>query len=646
MLAAVIGLSEASSTDQTIYDPTCGSGSLLLKAHELAYSETGLDLAVYGQENDNATAGLAKMNMILHGVLTAEIAQGNTLSAPQFKGPDDKLQTFDFVVANPPFSTKSWMKGVDVGSGRYKRFEYGTPPPKNGDFAFLLHMLTSLKTTGKAGVVLPHGVLFRGNAEGDIRQELISRGFIKTVIGLPPNLFYGTGIPAAIVVLDKEGADTRTDVFLVDASGGFVKDGPKNRLRERDIHRIIDTVAKRVDVPGFARLVPIAEIADARNDFNLNIPRYVASDGDVDVQDLGGHLHGGIPQRDVDALDSYWSVAPGLRAELFTPASLPGYFELCIPVSDVPGVILNHSQMQAWRADVGQVFDTWEQTHRPALAGIDSDTKPKDLVHGLGESLLKDLATVPLVDSYTVYQSLMEYWASTMRDDVDLVVSQGWAEAAKPGKVTGAEDRGPVDFGVGKERFRSGILPADVLIAAFLSELQEAVDLAAGSLAAASASLEELVDEHGSEGGLLADGLSDSGKVTKKSVADRLKALSGESDVEDELEVLKLAAAALADVESAKKAHKAATDALNAAVKNQYEELDADTVRDLVVDSKWLGRIRGVVAAELARVERGLSERVGVFGERYTAPLPALEAAAETYATVVREHLAGMGVKW
>ena len=232
VMAQVIGLGSASNTDQTIYDPTCGSGSLLLKAHDEAKSQTGLDLALYGQEMDNATSALARMNMVLHDCPTAEIWQDNTLSRPHFKDEKDasRLKLFDFAVANPPFSFKAWSSGLDPANDLFGRFEYGIPPTKNGDYAFLLHILKSLKPTGKGAVILPHGVLFRGNAEADIRKNLVLRGYLKAIIGLPANLFFGTGIPACIVVLDKEGASARRGIFMMDASKGFIKDGPKNRL--------------------------------------------------------------------------------------------------------------------------------------------------------------------------------------------------------------------------------------------------------------------------------------------------------------------------------------------------------------------------------------------------------------------------------
>jgi type I restriction enzyme M protein len=274
IMAKVIGVGSAKSASQTIHDLACGSGSLLLKAHDEAKSTAGLDLTLYGQEMDNATAALARMNMILHDCPTAEIWKDNVLSSPHFKERDGRLKTFDFMVANPPFSFKAWSTGFNPANDEYHRFEFGIPPAKNGDYAFLLHILTSLKSTGKAAVNLPHGVLFRGGAEADIRKNIVRRGYIKGIIGLPANLFYGTGIPACVIVLDKETAAARKGIFMIDASKGFIKDGNKNRLRAQDIHTIVDAFTRQLEIPRFSRTVPLAEISDPKNDYNLNLPRY------------------------------------------------------------------------------------------------------------------------------------------------------------------------------------------------------------------------------------------------------------------------------------------------------------------------------------------------------------------------------------
>jgi type I restriction enzyme M protein len=289
IIAQLLGIREAkTSAATTVYDPTCGSGSLLLKVADEAHTP----VTINGQEKDATTAGLARMNMILHNNPTAMIVQGNTLTDPKFKDADT-LKTFDYVVANPPFSDKRWSTGLDPLNDPYQRFQpFGIPPKKQGDYAYLLHIVRSLKSAGKGACIMPHGVLFRGGAEADIRRNLVRKGYVKGIIGLPANLFYGTGIPACIVVLDKEGAHARKGIFMINASQGFMKDGPKNRLRAQDIHKIVDVFIRRLDLPRYARMVSVEEIE--KNEFNLNLPRYIDSQTPEDVQDIEGHLKGGI----------------------------------------------------------------------------------------------------------------------------------------------------------------------------------------------------------------------------------------------------------------------------------------------------------------------------------------------------------------
>jgi type I restriction enzyme M protein len=405
-MALVIELGNASSAGQSIYDPTCGSGSLLLKAHDEAKHRTGLDLALYGQEMDNATSALARMNMVLHDCPTAEIWQANTLSSPHFKNADGGLKTFDFIVANPPFSTKAWTNGLDPTNDLYGRFEYGTPPEKNGDYAFLLHMLKSLKSTGKAAVILPHGVLFRGGAEGGIRTRILKQGYIKGIIGLPANLFYGTGIPACIIVLDKEGAAGRKGIFMVDASKGFIKDGNKNRLRAQDIHKIVDTFTRQMETSRYARMVPLAEVEG--NDFNLNLPRYIDSTEPEDLQDIAAHLMGGIPNADIDGLAAYWQVFPNVRKDLFQDAERAGYCHPKVAAAQVKAAIFAHPEFTAFNTQVTALFGAWTAANTPLLTGIAQGQRPKALIETLSESLLDTFrahaAIATLIDPYGVYQ--------------------------------------------------------------------------------------------------------------------------------------------------------------------------------------------------------------------------------------------------
>jgi type I restriction enzyme M protein len=643
IMAAVIGIDKAKSQKETIYDPTCGSGSLLLKAHDLAKAVTGHDLAIYGQEMDNATAALSRMNMWLHNAGTAEIANNNTLSAPQFT--DEKtgaLRTFDYVVANPPFSVKSWTTGVNVGADPYKRFVYGTPPEKNGDYAFLLHILTSLKATGKGAVILPHGVLFRGNAEAVIRQNLVKQGFIKAIIGLPANLFYGTGIPACIIVLDKEGAAARDHVFMIDASKGFVKDGPKNRLRERDIHRIVSTFLTHTELDKYSRKVPVSEIADPKNDYNLNLPRYIDTSEPEDLQDLDAHLNGGIPDRDIDALDAYWKVFPSLRKELFEPAGRPGYGNLTLPAAELSAHFTRSDEYAALKAQAVQELQKWIGSVKPKLLAINDKSRPKELVNQISEALMATFKASVLLDEYAIYQGLMELSAETLLDDAYLIADNGWKDAAQLKALPVETDEkgkkkkrtGRVDFTINKIEHRSELLPPELLINRFFEkEARECAD----ALSAAEEKLEELASTYGGEDMLLSDVSNDKGEFTKKAVADALKETT---KTDEEFEPLKEVLDAI-DAEAAAK--KLAKD-LDAKVIAKYGKLTEDEIKQMVVDDKWLGAVEVVVEAELSRVAGSLVSRLQQLHRRYGTTAPALEASVSELLTRVQNHLKSMGL--
>ncbi|HPY31130.1 MAG TPA: type I restriction-modification system subunit M [Verrucomicrobiota bacterium] len=654
IMAKVIGIGSATSASQTIYDPTCGSGSLLLKAHDEAKGATGHDLALYGQEMDNATTALARMNMILHDCPTAEIWQDNTLSTPHFKDArTGQLKTFDFAVANPPFSTKAWSNGFDPANDLFHRFKFGDqvliPPQKNGDYAFLLHILASLKSTGKGAVILPHGVLFRGGAEAAIRKEIIRRGYIKGIIGLPANLFYGTGIPACIIVLDKANANARKGIFMIDASKGFIKDGNKNRLRARDIHKIVDAFTRLAELPRYSRMVSVAEISDAKNDFNLNLPRYIDSTEPEDLQDIDAHLRGGIPNRDIDALDRYWQVIPGVRHALFKKADRANYSALRIPPAEIKATIFNHPEFTAYNGSVTKLFAKWKAANAPRLKGIAKGGKPKALIETLSEDLLDTFEKARLLDPYDVYQHLMDYWAETMQDDVYLIAGDGWREAAKPRLIVEDKEKKTKekpDFTIGKLKYKAELIPPGLIIGRYFAAEQAAIEKLEAEVATLEQALEEMTEEHGGEDGLLADAKNAKDKITKASVAARWKEIKGDAEAADERKVLteylglaEKAAATRGKVNDAQ-------DALTAKVAAQYGQLTEDEIKKLVVDDKWLTTLAATVQGELDRVSQTLTGRIRQLAERYATPLPQITDEVVALASRVDGHLKKMGVLW
>ncbi|MEE4213336.1 MAG: class I SAM-dependent DNA methyltransferase [Parvularcula sp.] len=640
VVAAVAGVDRATSPKQTVYDPTCGSGSLLLKAADAA----DVSLTIYGQEMDITTRGLAKMNMIMHGREDAEIAQGDVIGEPQFKASETELQTFDFLVANPPFSAKAWGSGL-TSDTRFGRFDLGMPPDKNGDFAFLSHILGSMKATGSGAVILPHGVLFRGNKEAELREKILKRGYIKAIIGLPANLFYGTGIPASIIVLDKSQAQAERPVFMIDASRGFTKDGPKNRLRERDIHKITDAYTRQAEIEGYSRLVPYAEIT--RNDFNLNIPRYIDGSDPEDLQDIEAHLKGGVPNRDIDLLAEFWEVMPGIRATLFGPNPRPGYSDPLVEPEEVRTTIRNHPEFGAFRDRVHAILDGWAGQNAPLMDGIQVGDKPKDLIHTIAEDMLTRFAEAPLIDQYEAYQRLMSYWAKTMQDDVFIIAHDGW-EAAKElrearkevdgNKVKWLED---ADLTVNKVRLVADVIPPRLIVARFFPEMQQEVDEAQARAEELGREIEELVEEHGAEGGLLADALTEAGKLTAASVKARIK--SGETDAE-EAQLLKQVTKLMTAETAAKKVAKEAAEALTEATLKKYPDLTEEEIRTLVVDDKWLTDIAELIEAEIEARTEQLTARVRVLTERYGHTLPEISNRMLALEAKVSSHLAALGI--
>jgi len=660
IMAKAIGITPANSkAATTAYDPTCGSGSLLLKVA----AQAGKHITLEGQEKDGTTAGLARMNMILHDFPTAKIESGGegTLVKPKFLD-GEQLRTYDYVVANPPFSDKTWSTGLtlgEAGSGdRFQRFTWGVPPKKQGDYAYLLHIIRSLKSTGKGACILPHGVLFRGNAEAVIRQQLVRSGYLKAIIGLPANLFYGTGIPACIVVLDKENATARKGIFMIDASKGFKKDGPKNRLREQDLHKIVDTFTRQDESnPRYARMVPVAEIAAPKNDYNLNLPRYIDSTEPEDLQDIDGHLRGGIPERDLDALGNYWKIMPGLRAALFGKFNRPGFAALKLPIAEVKPAIFGHPEFTAFTTKAKKLFTKWQTASVPLLKGFAQNSHPKPLIETIAEDLLTTFKTAPLLDAYDVYQHLMDYWAETMQDDCYLIADAGWKAGAQPREIRQVKNKeGKLvwpekeDFKKGKRRFKSDLVPAALLIARYFAAERDAIAAIEAELAGIEQQLDEKREEQCGEEGLLAEANEanegEPPKITAKSLKAALKKIGNDQDDAEEREALKEYAALLDGQANAKAQLKGAQEDLEAKLDTKYPTLTEDDIKTLVVDDKWLATLAAAVQGELDRVSQTLTGRIRQLAERYATPLPHLTDEVATLAARVDGHLKKMGAVW
>lgn len=658
ILAKVIGITfNNASTQTTAYDPTCGSGSLLLKVA----NEAGKAITLYGQEKETTTANLATMNMILHGAETAEIVADNTLTRPAYKEEDGSLKRFDYVVANPPFSLKSWSNGVNIESDEYNRFTLGVPPEKNGDYAFLLHILQSMKSNGKAAVVLPHGVLFRGNAEGEIRKNILKKGFIKGIIGLPANLFYGTGIPACIIVLDKENAAHRKGIFMMDASKGFLKDGNKNRLREQDLRRITDVFTKGEEVAKYSRMVPMSEIADAKNDYNLNIPRYIDTQESEDIQDLLAHLQGGIPERDLEAMQTYWSAYPNLKNDLFTPLR-KGYVQLNVASADIKSTIFGHPEFKAFNETLNTTYHLWLEQQIAIWEKSEVHSNGKDLIAQMSESLLQAFENNSLVEAYDLYQYLMQYWQEMMQDDVYSIALDGW-EAGNEWNRTVIKGKKDKDGKAGKDKEVTGLagvegrmISPDLMIEVYFKKELDQIEAEQQAIETHQATIAEIEEEQNTEDGLFADlekvNANEVSKLLKLKQKEDLRMVAepavsyGNEDSKSSTEILKNYIASTEAIKKANAKIKTLQAALEKSVITQYAKLTETDIQDIVIHHKWKAHLLGTLHQEQDKISQGLTQRINALAERYETTLATSQTDLATAETKVMGHLQKMGLVW
>lgn len=639
IMAKLIGINGATKESQTLYDMACGSGSLLIRAAD----EAPINVKIYGQEKEEITGGLAKMNLVLHNKAGTIWAGKNTLSNAQRPGGGTGLAQFDFCVANPPFSDKSWMQGVMASKDeRYMHYD-AYPPRKNGDYAWLLHFIYSLKPeTGKGAIILPHGVLFRGNAEGALRTAIIKKRYIKGIIGLPPNLFFGTVIAACIIVIDKENVDERKGIFMIDASRGYVKEGNKNRLRECDIYRIVTTFLEQDESdPMYARMVQFDELE--RNGYTLHIPRYICSSISEDIQDISAHLSGGIPNRDINTLGEYWSVFPTLREALFAPLSLDGYSTITVPKNEVCGAIFENEEFHNYGKKVELCLARWVAGVYPIMSSIKVGDKPKEYIRTISEMLLSALSDLSLIDKYDIYQALMDYWDSTMQDDLYTIVSDGW----NAGNDIDIECRKRRDGTTASaiKSFYGRLIPKSIMVEAYFSVEQKAIEELAAGLDEATALMERMIEEQGSEDGLLSE-VVDKGKITKERLANRIKDIEDDEDLADEMEQLQAYLKLMDSESSYKSAIKRAIKSIDDALLKKYPALTLDEVKHLVISDKWCSSIGDAVGKIYASISNNLAARILEIYERYEGTLPALKDNVSKYESKVEAHLERMGYKW
>lgn len=644
LLSLLLGIDENTRQDKSIYDPTCGSGSLLLKASSLAGKK---GLTIYGQEKDISTTALCKMNMILHNSATADIAKGgsSTLSNPFFIK-NGMLQTFDYVVANPPFSLKNWTDGLSIDpkskqviNDRFNRFEYGTPPEKNGDFAFLLHIIKSLKDTGKGAVILPHGVLFRGNAEAQLRKNLLTKGYIKGVIGLAPNLFYGTSIPACVIVLDKENAHARKGVFMIDASKDFKKDGNKNRLRDQDVQKMIDTFNAYKEIPYYSKMVSLEEIS--ANDYNLNIPRYIASKQESE-KDLFALINSPsyLPKNEIKAYDPYFQVFKELKNTLFKKSDKEGYYALKTECENIKDYITQSLEYQTFHASVLNAFDRLELF--TTFNDLEPGFNPKTLIESVCSKVLKEFEKVEILDKYGVYQLFKDYYNEVLQDDWFLISFNGFESAKELRKLNPLKDKNKKanyleepDFVIQKTYYKSDLIPKNLIKQRFFEKETKELEQLENALNEKEALLDEFIEEHSNEEGLF-DGLKINESVLKKE-------LKNATDPEDK-ETLKTALEWLETKNKALKMKNKAYEELELKAFHQYKNLEINEIKDLIIKDKWLNSLKNALENKIQkRINAFISALNGIISS-YSNSLLELDKEVKESESKVLEHLKDLGL--
>ncbi|MGL2642002.1 type I restriction-modification system subunit M [Helicobacter pylori] len=646
LLSLLLGIDENTRQDKSIYDPACGSGSLLLKASSLAGKK---GLTIYGQEKDISTTALCKMNMILHNSTGADIAKGgsSTLSNPFFIK-NGMLQTFDYVVANPPFSLKNWTDGLSIDpkskqviNDSFNRFEDGTPPEKNGDFAFLLHIIKSLKNTGKGAVILPHGVLFRGNAEGAIRKNLLMKGYIKGVIGLAPNLFYGTSIPACVIVLDKENAHARKGVFMIDASKDFKKDGNKNRLRDQDIQKMIDTFNAYKEIPYYSKMVSLEEIS--ANDYNLNIPRYIASKQELE-KDLfaliNSHKASYLPKNEIKAYAPYFRVFKELKNTLFKKSDKEGYYALKTECENIKDLITQSSEFQAFHASVLSAFDRLDLFE--TFNDLEPGFNPKTLIESVCSKVLKEFEKVEILDKYGVYQLFKDYYNEVLQDDWFLLSFNDFLSAKELRELNPLKDKNKKanyleepDFVIQKTYYKSDLIPKNLIQQRFFEKEAKELEKLENALNEKEADFEEFIEEHSSEEGLFYE-LKINESVLKKE-------LKNATDLEDK-EILKTALEWLEAKNKALKMKNKAYEELELKAFHQYKNLEINEIKDLIIKDKWLNSLKNALENKIQKRINALTSTLNGIISSYSNSLLELDKEVKESESKVLEHLKDLGI--
>lgn len=630
-----------------IYDPTSGSGSLLINIGRSVAKHMADEnnIRYYAQELKQNTYNLTRMNLVMRGILPAniEVRNGDTLENdwPWFDE-SDPVGTYnplyvDAVVSNPPYS-QHWEPSGKDGDPRYARF--GMAPKSKADYAFLLHDLYHLKPDGLMTIVLPHGVLFRGGEEGDIRRNLIENNHIDAIIGLPANIFFGTGIPTIIMVLRQKRENT--DVLIIDASKGFEKVGKNNRLRSSDIRRIVDAYIARADLPKFSRKISRDEIR--KNEYNLNIPRYVDSSEGAESWDIYASMFGGIPMSEIDALSDYWKAFPGLKETIFTWNDTP---YAVLAADDIANAIRTHNAVQSFVSAFDSAFSDFPQFLRSELIG-NAETLPAAREESILADMVFDrLSHLPLIDRYEAYQLLDDIWTKTAVD-LEIIQTEGMDAVRKVDPRMIIKKKGDKESEV-QDGWVGRVLPFDLVQRVLLRESLADLTTAENRLNEIASSYDELLDKIAEED-RSGDCFSEDGSgfvpaaVAKEAKPLRAAMKKGTSYDDDSLEKVLLDVDALiAEEKAMKKTLKAAQTALGEQTRQTIEQLSDEQV-DMLLEAKWISPLMQNLYSLPDAILTTLTKKVKALSTKYSVTLAGLEVEikqTEASLTAMLDQLTG-----
>lgn len=620
-----------SSKIQSIYDPTVGSGSLLLTVGKYLNYDEQKNLNYYGQEKNTATYNLTRMNLLLHGVRPEKmtIRNGDTLSYDWPEDPERPNEgvQFDAVVMNPPYSVKNWNRtGLKLSDPRFE-IAGVLPPNSKGDFAFLLHGLFHLRQSGTMAIVLPHGILFRGGSEGEIRKRLLDKNYIDTIIGLPSNLFTNTGIPVVVLIL-KKNRKLDEPVLVIDASREFIKVGKQNILQEKHIAKIVDTFIERNKEESYSSLVYREDIL--QNDYNMNIPRYVTTKSEEIDHDVDAHLLGGIPEKDIKDLKILNSIVPDVLENALNQKRR-GYYELTKEISELTDEIIESEQVTAKSEEMKAKINKYINKYWNILIKVNKGSNIKQIMEDMLLEIKEILSVFQFINVYDGYQNVAEIWKDALTKDLELISTSDFYTLActrEPNMIikgSGGSRREEQDG------FISSLIPNELIVKQLYSVEASNIENLKQKSTEIEMELDELVEaakvEGSNENEVLYECLTKNkegeagNSFVNKAIKDELKEYNKDTD---EYKLLKNVEKLISGRSKINKEIREKEKELKELVEDRILILTEEEIDSLVFE-KWFGSLMGEMVSLIEKPLKNELQTLKLLDERYKSTLNDLD---------------------